>query len=62
MSIPIVLSALPISDSSISKPVQKSLLFHPRVAEEATNLLARKDDALSKELTAALEQTNADHM
>lgn len=57
-----MLSALPISDSSINKPVQKSLLFHPLVAEEATNLLARRDDTLSKQLTAALEQTNADHM
>lgn len=55
----IVLTVLPISDSSIN---QKSLLFHPRVAEEAKNLLSRKDDVLSKQLTAALEQTNADHM
>lgn len=62
LNVYVVLSALPISDSSISTPLKKSLLFHPRVAEEANNLLSRKDEVLSKQLTAALEQTNADHM
>lgn len=58
----LVLSELPISDSSVGTPSKKSLLFHPRVAEEANHLLSMKDDALTRQLTAALEQTNADHM
>lgn len=58
----VVLSELPISESSVGSPVKKSLLFHPRVAEEAKHLLSIKDDALTRQLAAALEQTNADHM
>lgn len=58
----LVLSELPISDSSVGTPLKKSLLFHPRVAEEANNLLSLKDETLTRQLTAALEQTNADHM
>lgn len=57
-----MLSELPISDSSVGTPLKKSLLFHPRVAEEANHLLSMKDEALTRQLTAALEQTNADHM
>lgn len=57
-----VLSELPISDSSVGTPLNKSLLFHPRVAEEAKNLLCMKDDALTRQLIQALEQTNSDHM
>lgn len=57
-----VLSELPISESSVGTPSKKSLLFHPRVAEEANHLLSMKDDALARQLSAALEQTNADHM
>lgn len=57
-----VLSELPISDSSVGAPLNKSLLFHPRVAEEAKNLLCMKDDALTRQLIQALEQTNSDHM
>lgn len=57
-----VLSELPISDSSVGTSLKKSLLFHPRVAEEANHLLSMKDEALTRQLTTALEQTNADHM
>lgn len=57
-----MLSELPISESSVGTPLKKSLLFHPRVAEEANHLLSMKDDALTRQLTEALEQTNADHM
>ncbi|XP_055299107.1 nipped-B protein isoform X6 [Sitodiplosis mosellana] len=57
-----LLSELPISESSVGTPSKKSLLFHPRVAEEANHLLSMKDDALTRQLTAALEQTNADHI
>lgn len=57
-----VLSELPISDSSVGTPLNKSLLFHPRVGEEAKNLLCMKDDVLTRQLIQALEQTNSDHM
>lgn len=57
-----MLSEIPISDSSIGAPLNKSLLFHPRVGEEAKNLLYMKDDALARQLIQALEQTNSDHM
>lgn len=57
-----VLSELPICESSVITSLHKSLLFHPRVAEEANNLLAVKDDTLTRQLVHALEQTNADHM
>uniref|UniRef100_A0A2M4B869 Nipped-B protein n=1 Tax=Anopheles marajoara TaxID=58244 RepID=A0A2M4B869_9DIPT len=56
-----LLSELPISDSlSVSASLNRSLLFHPRVAEEANNLLATRDDALTAQLVAAIEQTNSD--
>lgn len=56
-----MLSELPISDSlSVSASLNRSLLFHPRVAEEANNLLATRDDALTAQLVAAIEQTNSD--
>lgn len=57
-----VLSELPISASSSGNSLNKSLLFHPRVAEEANNLLSMKDENLIRQLTQALEQTNSDHM
>lgn len=58
-----VLSELPISDSLPSlTSLNKSLLFHPRVAEEANNLLAIRDEALVTQLVNAIEQTNSDHM
>ncbi|XP_050076390.1 nipped-B protein-like isoform X2 [Anopheles maculipalpis] len=56
-----LLSELPISDSlSVSGSLNRSLLFHPRVAEEANNLLATRDDALTAQLVTAIEQTNSD--
>lgn len=57
-----MLSELPISESSVGTPLKKSLLFHPRVAEEAKNVLCMKDESLTRQLTQALEQTNSDHM
>lgn len=57
-----VLSELPICESSVITSLHKSLLFHPRVAEEANNLLSLKDDTLTRQLVHALEQTSADHM
>uniref|UniRef100_A0A182QZC9 Nipped-B protein n=1 Tax=Anopheles farauti TaxID=69004 RepID=A0A182QZC9_9DIPT len=56
-----LLSELPISDSlSVSTSLNRSLLFHPRVAEEANNLLATRDDSLIAQLVTAIEQTNSD--
>lgn len=40
----------------------KSLLFHPRVAEEAQNLLRARDDTLVPQLVHSLSQTSADHI
>lgn len=57
-----VLSELPISESSAISSLHKSMLFHPRVAEEANNLLSIKDENLTRQLVQAIEQTNSDHM
>ncbi|XP_053692566.1 nipped-B protein [Sabethes cyaneus] len=59
-----LLSELPISDSLAtgSTSLNRSLLFHPRVAEEANNLLATRDDNLIGQLANAIEQTNSDHI
>ncbi|XP_055542159.1 nipped-B protein isoform X3 [Wyeomyia smithii] len=59
-----LLSELPISDSLAtgSTSLNRSLLFHPRVAEEANNLLATRDDNLIGQLVNAIEQTNSDHI
>lgn len=58
-----VLSELPITDPAlVTSLLDKSLLFHPRVAEEARNLLAMQDANRVQQLVRALEQTNADHM
>ncbi|XP_058822555.1 nipped-B protein isoform X2 [Topomyia yanbarensis] len=59
-----LLSELPISDSLAtgSTSLNRSLLFHPRVAEEANNLLATRDDSLIGQLVTAIEQTNSDHI
>ena len=36
----------------------RSLLFHPRVAEEAQRLLATRDDSLAAQLQQALSATS----
>lgn len=61
---PVVLSELPLSDTqSICASLNKSLLFHPRVAEEAQNLLSSVHDEERIELLAnAIAQTNTDQM
>ncbi|XP_022901337.1 nipped-B protein [Onthophagus taurus] len=40
----------------------KSLLFHPRVAEEALNLLGVRDETLVPQLVQSLVQTSAEHI
>ncbi|XP_055682843.1 nipped-B protein isoform X1 [Lutzomyia longipalpis] len=58
-----LLSELPISDPNlVTSLLDKSLLFHPRVAEEARNLLAVQDTNRAQQLIRALEQTNTDHI
>uniref|UniRef100_A0A1B0EYM2 Uncharacterized protein n=2 Tax=Phlebotomus papatasi TaxID=29031 RepID=A0A1B0EYM2_PHLPP len=58
-----LLSELPITDPAlVTSLLDKSLLFHPRVAEEARNLLAMQDANRVQQLVRALEQTNADHI
>ena len=47
-------SPLPISS--------KSLLFHPRVAEEAQNLLSVRDETLVPQLIQSLSQTSSQHI
>ncbi|GAB0086695.1 Nipped-B protein [Sergentomyia squamirostris] len=58
-----LLSELPITDPAlVTSLLDKSLLFHPRVAEEARNLLAVQDVTRVQQLVRALEQTNTDHI
>lgn len=40
----------------------KSLLFHPRVAEEAQRLLSMNDDNLIPQLIQSLSMTTSKHM
>ncbi|KAF7267144.1 hypothetical protein GWI33_019635 [Rhynchophorus ferrugineus] len=57
-----VLPELPLPTPSPQTINNKSLLFHPRVAEEAQNLLGQKNDILVPQLVASLEKTSADHI
>ncbi|XP_030756621.1 nipped-B protein [Sitophilus oryzae] len=57
-----VLPELPLPTPSPQTINNKSLLFHPRVAEEAQNLLGQKNDVLVPLLVASLEKTSADHI
>lgn len=58
----LVLPELPLPTPSSQTISNKSLLFHPRVAEEAQNLLGQKNEVLIPQLVASLEKTSADHM
>ncbi|XP_066259899.1 nipped-B-like protein [Euwallacea similis] len=57
-----VLPELPLPTPSSQTISNKSLLFHPRVAEEAQNLLVQKNEVLVPQLVASLEKTSADHI
>ncbi|ENN74150.1 hypothetical protein YQE_09123, partial [Dendroctonus ponderosae] len=57
-----VLPELPLPTPSPQTIGNKSLLFHPRVAEEAQNLLGQKNEVLIPQLVASLEKTSADHI
>lgn len=58
----LVLPEMPLPTPSPQTLSNKSLLFHPRVAEEAQNLLGVRDDILIPQLIQSLVQTSADHM
>jgi len=57
-----VLPEMPLPSPLPQTLSNKSLLFHPRVAEEAQILLSVRDDALVPQLIHSLVQTSADHM
>ncbi|XP_042884604.1 nipped-B-like protein isoform X2 [Penaeus japonicus] len=57
-----VLPELPLPSSSVGPGDSRSLLFHPRVAEEAQRLLSCQDPALVEQLANSLALTHADHI
>lgn len=58
----LVLPEMPLPTPLPQTLSNKSLLFHPRVAEEAQNLLGVRDENLVPQLVHSLIQTSADHM
>ena len=54
----IVLPEMPLPVPLASTQASRSLLFHPRVAEEAHRLLSTHDDALAAQLQHALTTTS----
>ncbi|XP_042215621.1 nipped-B-like protein isoform X2 [Homarus americanus] len=57
-----LLPELPLPSSSVGYGDSRSLLFHPRVAEEAQRLLSCQDPALVEQLANSLALTHADHI
>nr|CAD7197517.1 unnamed protein product [Timema douglasi] len=57
-----VLPEMPLPSPLPQTLSNKSLLFHPRVAEEAQILLSVRDDALVPQLVQSLVQTTSDHI
>jgi len=57
-----VLPEMPLPTPLPQTMSNKSLLFHPRVAEEAQILLSVHDDNLVPQLIQSLIETSADHM
>ncbi|CAH1960755.1 unnamed protein product [Acanthoscelides obtectus] len=57
-----LLPEMPLPTPSPQTLSNKSLLFHPRVAEEAQNLLGVRDECLIPQLVTSLEQTSAEHI
>lgn len=53
---------MPLPTPSPQSLCNKSLLFHPRVAEEAQNLLGIQDEILIPQLIQSLIQTSAEHI
>ncbi|XP_044256313.1 nipped-B-like protein [Tribolium madens] len=57
-----LLPEMPLPTPSPQTLSNKSLLFHPRVAEEAQNLLGVRDEVLVPQLVHSLVQTSAEHI
>ena len=57
-----LLSEMPLPTPLPQTLTNKSLLFHPRVAEEAQILLSVRDDNLVPQLISSLSQTSSDHI
>ncbi|XP_057671189.1 nipped-B-like protein B [Diorhabda carinulata] len=57
-----LLPEMPLPTPSPQTLSNKSLLFHPRVAEEAQNLLGVRDEVLIPQLVQSLEKTSAEHI
>jgi hypothetical protein len=57
-----LLPEMPLPTPSPQTLSNKSLLFHPRVAEEAQNLLGVRDEVLVPQLVHSLIQTSAEHI
>lgn len=57
-----VLPEMPLPSPLPQTMSNKSLLFHPRVAEEAHILLSLRDDTLVPQLAQSLNQTAAVNM
>ncbi|XP_018566704.1 nipped-B-like protein isoform X2 [Anoplophora glabripennis] len=57
-----LLPEMPLPTPSPQTLSNKSLLFHPRVAEEAQNLLGVRDEVLVPQLVSSLEKTSAEHI
>ncbi|CAG9855417.1 unnamed protein product [Phyllotreta striolata] len=57
-----LLPEMPLPTPSPQTLSNKSLLFHPRVAEEAQNLLGVRDEVLVPQLVQSLEKTSAEHI
>ncbi|VEN34213.1 unnamed protein product, partial [Callosobruchus maculatus] len=57
-----LLPEMPLPTPSPQTLSNKSLLFHPRVAEEAQNLLGVRDEFLIPQLVTSLEKTSAEHI
>lgn len=57
-----MLPEMPLPTPSPQTLGNKSLLFHPRVVEEAQKLLHVRDKVLVPQLVSSLEKTSAEHM
>ena len=58
----IVLTELPLPKPKEPTGKKKSLLFSPRVADEARRVLATADPNIVSQMAHVLKQTNVDHM
>ena len=57
-----MLTELPLPTPIEPSGKKKSLLFNPRVADEARRVLATADPNIVSQMAHVLQQTNVDHM